>query len=280
MALRFGPAGICNTATERSSLGGVMRVAELGLDAMELEFVHGCRMSKEKALEVGKTAKEKNVSLSCHASYYLNLLSPEKPKLENTRRELRTTALILSAAGGGRLVFHPGFFLKKTPEQAFTEMKNEVSDLMNYCSDNAPGVVIAPEVTGKHSAWGSTQETLRLVSELDSSLEALNPCIDISHVQARRENAFATQEQVNSLFAEIERVLGKKALKTIHFHAQDVEFTEKGERNHLPIGKGTINWNAFVHALHEFKVEGTIISESPLMEEDVMKLKKMYEDEK
>ena len=59
-----------------------------------------------------------------------------------------------------------------------------------------------------------------------------------------------------------------------------MEFTEKGERNHLHIGKGTINWNAFVHALHEFKVEGTIISESPLMEEDVMKLKKMYEDEK
>lgn len=53
----FGTAGVPGSSKDRSSVAGIARVRELGLDAMELEFVRGVNMGKETAKQV-KKAKE------------------------------------------------------------------------------------------------------------------------------------------------------------------------------------------------------------------------------
>ena len=46
-----------------NTINAIKRVSELGLSAMELEFVHSVNIKKEKAPEVNKTAKENNVDI-------------------------------------------------------------------------------------------------------------------------------------------------------------------------------------------------------------------------
>ena len=42
--LRFGTGGVPLSAVNRDTLAGVKRIKELGLDHLEIEFVHGVRM--------------------------------------------------------------------------------------------------------------------------------------------------------------------------------------------------------------------------------------------
>ena len=65
--LLFGTAGTPMSSSERSSISGIKRVRELGLESMELEFVRGVRMSEATAQEVGETAKQEDVMLTAHA---------------------------------------------------------------------------------------------------------------------------------------------------------------------------------------------------------------------
>ena len=71
----FGTAGVPYSIQKKDSISGIERVKELGLKAMELEFVRGVHMSEKTAEAVGKTAEENDVRLSVHAPYFINLNS-------------------------------------------------------------------------------------------------------------------------------------------------------------------------------------------------------------
>ena len=64
--LLFGTAGIPISTPERNTLNGIEHVRKLGLDCMELEFVHSVNISEEKAPLVKEAAERSNVLLSCH----------------------------------------------------------------------------------------------------------------------------------------------------------------------------------------------------------------------
>ena len=50
----------------------------LNLDGMEIEFVHGVRMSDKTRETVKRLSKEKNLLLTAHGPYYINLNSNHK----------------------------------------------------------------------------------------------------------------------------------------------------------------------------------------------------------
>jgi deoxyribonuclease-4 len=56
-----------------------------------------------------------------------------------------------------------------------------------------------------------------------------------------------------------------------------VNFTEKGERNHLTMDHNAPPFKPLAQALKEFNCSGTIISESPNIETDALYMKKTYE---
>lgn len=61
---------------------------EMELDGMELEFVHGVRMSDENREFVAQMNREKNFIITAHAPFYINLNSLEPEKVEQVCREL------------------------------------------------------------------------------------------------------------------------------------------------------------------------------------------------
>lgn len=271
--LRFGPAGVPLSCKERSSLAGISCTADLGLDAMELEFVHGCRMTLETGKACGEAAKKRNVSLSAHASYYLNLLSPESATLEKSKKQLEVTAQVMDAAGGGRIAIHSGFYLKLSPKDAYPKMRDAFRDLLE--KTRGLNATFAPEVMGKHGQFGTVEEVFRLAQDL--GYDRIRPTIDWGHVHARSNGkTLNTQEEFEAVLVKVEKAVGKEGLKTLHCHVEGIEFSEKGERRHLPLEEGPPSYKLLLSALKAFKCEGTLICESPLMEKDALLLQKAW----
>jgi len=272
--MRFGTAGVPISCEDRSSLAGIACVAELGLDAFELEFVHGCRMKESVAAECGAVAKRGNISLSAHASYYLNLLSKEPPKHAKSVKEILTTAHVLNAAGGDRIVFHPGFFLGMPHDSAYTQMRKEFKSLADAIRKERLDVHLAPETTGKPTAFGSVEDLYSLAEEL--GYDAIRPTVDWAHVHARENGRIKGKPDYVALLEMIEKKVGKEGLRTLHCHMSSINFTPKGERNHLTMDHDVPSFRPLAEALHEFRCDGTIISESPTIEKDALYMKQVY----
>lgn len=98
-AILFGTAGVPHSAIDRSREGGIRRIRELNLGALELEFVQGVRMGEEKARKVGSIAKVDNTALRCHAPYYINLNSRYPEKITSSRDRIIHTAYISQILG-------------------------------------------------------------------------------------------------------------------------------------------------------------------------------------
>ena len=76
MKIYLGPAGIPISLKRKSTLGSIEYLHQLGLNAMEVEFVRGVKMSKEVAKKVGKMAKRFGIRLSL-----IHTSEPTRPRL-------------------------------------------------------------------------------------------------------------------------------------------------------------------------------------------------------
>ncbi|VVB67304.1 endonuclease 4 [Candidatus Norongarragalina meridionalis] len=268
--MRFGTAGIPIRCKAEGSLAGIKCVRELGLDAMEFEFVQGIRMSPVLAKECGDAANKLDVSLSAHAPYFINLIS-EKPQTRNlSKHNIMETCRILDAAGGGRAVFHAGFYGKMQHQQAFEEMLVMFADLRDKTKEAKLSAVLAPELSGKPTQWGSLAE----LCDAAKHISGINPCIDFAHMFARGDLKKDDEAHYGAALDSLEKALGKRALQTLHIHFSGIEFSEKGERRHLPVGKPA--FAPLGKALKERKCSGTVICESPLIEEDALRMQKAF----
>jgi len=267
----FGPGGIPIQCKGNSMADGVRCAKALGLGAIEWELVHGAKVKQESAEKVGLAIKETGLRLSAHAPYYISLISHEHPKRKKSYEYILDTARAVHYAGGGRVIFHPGFYGKWDEKKAFEEMKGEMEFLVKEIKALKLNVSLWPEVTGKFSAWGSLEELL----EMRKQVKGLNACIDFSHVHARSQGGLDSKKDFERVFDLIESY-DKKMLEELHVHFQGVRYSDKGELSHLEISEDSPPWKPFVELLVERKCSGTVICESPVLEADALRMQKYY----
>ena len=117
--LRFGTAGIPLSTPNRTTLNGIAHVKKMGLDNMELEFVHSVNITEAKAPDVRAMAKKHDVTLTCHGQYFINLNSPENHKIEASKERIYKAAKIADLCGAKSMTFHAAFYMKQEPEKVF-----------------------------------------------------------------------------------------------------------------------------------------------------------------
>jgi deoxyribonuclease IV len=270
--LNFGTAGIPISTQKPSTINGILRVKELNLDAMELEFVRGVNIKENIAKEINLISKNNNIILTTHAPYYINLNSIENQKINASIDRIIQTAKIANIAGAYSVVFHASYYGKTTKEQTYNQTKKSLTEIIQTLKDNNINIWIRPETMGKKSQFGTLEETISLSEQLDMVL----PCIDFSHMHAR-EGKYNTQKEIEEILTKIENHLGKTALNNMHIHLQGIEYGEKGEKKHLNLKESDMNYTSILKVLKNWKTKGVIISESPNIENDALLLKKTYE---
>ncbi|CAD5243483.1 deoxyribonuclease IV [Thermococcus camini] len=272
--LRFGTAGIPISTPKRSTIDGIIHVRNLGLDAMELEFVRGVNLKPELAKKIKYVAKKHDVLLTAHAPYYINLNAAEKAKIEASKRRIIQSAERLHEAGGWSVVFHAGYYLKQDPAKVYEKIKGEIKDIVKNLQDRGIEVWIRPELTGKPTQFGDLMELVKLSEEIERVL----PTIDFAHAHARNKGKCNSVEEWREMLSLMEDRLGRDALDNMHIHISGINYTAKGERNHLNLQESDMNWKDLLRVLKEFKVKGVVISESPNIEGDAILMKKKYEE--
>ncbi len=272
--LRFGPAGVPLSAEERSTIGGVKKVHQLGLDAMEIEFVRGVRMSIKKAHEVRDVSRSLDVVLTAHAPYYVNFNSQDKAKVEASIKRVYDTARITWEAGGYSIVFHAAYYGDSTKEKAYARVRDALQRVVNMLRDEGIVIWVRPETMGKGTQFGTLEEVVRLSEEIEGVL----PCIDFAHIHARSVGKYNTYDEFAAILEYVEEHLGRDALDNMHIHFSGIEYGEKGERRHLPLRDSDLNYEDMLRAWKDFRIKGVAISESPILEEDALLAKKIYEE--
>jgi len=270
--LRFGTAGIPLSTPRRSTIDGIVHVRNLGLDAMELEFVRGVNLKPELAKKIKYVAKKHDVLLTAHAPYYINLNASEKAKVEASKRRIIQSAERLYDAGGWSVVFHAGYYLKQDPVKVYNRIRDALKEIERELMDRGIKVWLRPELTGKPTQFGDLKEIVKLSEELETVL----PTIDFAHAHARNRGKCNSAEEWREMLAFMEDRLGREALDSMHIHMSGIEYTEKGEKRHLPLRESDMRWQDLLRVLKEFRVKGVVISESPNIEEDAILMKNFF----
>ncbi len=271
MELLFGSAGVPRSVKNRSTDRGIRRIAELGLDCMELEFVRGIKMGESAARNIGKLAKEKEIALSSHGPYFINLNAREAEKRTASQERLLDTIRIASLCGARTVVFHAAYYMGDSPDKAYSVVKKNLQDIMHKLKFEQNQVWVRPEVTGKISQFGTLEEVLSLSNEI----EGVAPCIDFAHWHART-GKFNSYAEFASILEQIERQLGRAALDNMHIHVSGIAYGAKGEIKHLNLKESDFDYVGLVKALKDFNVNGLVINESPNLEEDALLLQRTY----
>lgn len=274
MPLSFGTAGVPLSSMDRSSEGGVRRIRELKLGALELEFVQGVRMGEEKAKKVGSVAIEEGIALSCHAPYYINLNSREPEKITASRERIIHTSRISQILGVRSVIFHPAFNHEDTSEVVLGRVVRELSIIRETLDKEGYEVILRPETTGKGTQFGDLTETIRIAQEVPGVL----PCIDFSHLHARTNGRLNSYDEFCGILDETAEALGDRWVKNVHFHISGIEYGLKGEKRHLVLKESDLRFDELMKACHSFGVEGLAICESPNLEEDAQLLQQIYRD--
>jgi deoxyribonuclease IV len=247
MSIRFGPAGL---GPVKEAVENLEHFSKLGLKACEIAFTYGAYIKdKNDAQEIGKKARERDIKLSIHAHYWINLNSKEKAKIEASKKRILECCKVGEWLRAYRVVFHPGFYGDIDKKESYENIKNAILDIQKEIKKEGWEVKIAPETTGKVNVFGSLEEIEQLVKDTGCEFT-----IDFAHILAR--------EKVVD-YDKIKRLFGKH--KQWHCHFSGIEYGEKGERNHKRTSKE--DWKGLLKNLPKDK-DIVIINESPYGVED------------
>ena len=113
--MRFGPAGYPPEGKTTKDKMDIIK--NLGLDALEVEFVRGAKISEDKAKETGSLAKERDIRLSAHAPYFISFNSDKQETRDKSIQWVMDTVHAAHNMGAYLIVIHAASY-GKTPETA------------------------------------------------------------------------------------------------------------------------------------------------------------------
>jgi deoxyribonuclease-4 len=279
---RFGPAGVPPTfRMMKAALSDVPKLLrEEGLDAFEYQAVRwGAKpqIKREEAEKLGLEAKERDVWLSLHGSYFINFCGG-KDVIEASKQRLIACATAAEWMNAHIVVFHPGFYGKRLQKEVFRVCLEAVKETVELLKNlGIKKVKIGPETMGKPSQFGSLDEVLSLCEEVEQT----QPVIDWAHLHARDKGCFKTIDDFRKVVEEIEKRLGTEAVKNMHCHFTKVEFTDKGEKCHHVMDEADYgpDFTMLAKVIAEYKLNPVIISESPILDLDAVKMRDILQKE-
>lgn len=269
--LNFITAGI-PLRTKPSDYEHAFKVLEeMGLDGMELEFVHGVRMGVNGQETVAKASK--SFVITAHGPYYINLNAKEEEKIDASITRIVDTILMAQKVGAYSITYHAAYYMGQDKETVFKRVVEQTARIVDIAKKEDATVWIRPETTGKGTQWGDLDEVIALSKEFKQVL----PCIDFSHLHARSGGEkYNTYEEFAKIFERLGNEIGQYALDNFHGHLAGIAYSAKGEKNHLNLLESDMNYKGLMKAFKKFDVKGALVCESPNIEDDCKLLKEYY----
>ena len=269
----FGPAG-SPVNYKGAAYKAPKYIKEEGLDSYEYQSPYGVRIGEKSAKILKEESEKHDILISMHGPYYINLCSKEEEKIKKSLNHLIATARAGEWMGAYRLVFHPGFYSNRKPGKAMEISKNTINQLFEELeAEGIEEFTFAPETTGKRSQQGNVSEII----ELCASFDHFEPTVDFAHVHARGRGFLNKKEDYNCIFSQLEDNLD---IDILHCHFTTIEYGNGGEVKHHTIAERNEYGTDIKDLLANLIDNGwraNIICETPLRDEDALKMKELYE---
>ncbi len=254
-ALHFGPA----RCPSRESPGAAVQILlARGFSACEIDFEGRFWMDYDFAEQLGVLAREAGIVLSVHAPLAGFMGHAERgKKLNMAIGMLDHSAGIAAACGAEVVVFHPGFLLQRTREEALDSVCEQLGELRVRLAAKDRAVPFGVEVMGRVRELGSLEDVIAISAQLGW----VRPVVDFAHMHATSDGAFTSVEPFVAALEAVDAVLEPDA--PFHVHFSDIQYANRNETKHLPYGDGTLRAEPLRDALARFDRPATVISESP-----------------
>jgi deoxyribonuclease-4 len=272
----FGTVSSPNSTPPKpgGSQGAIQQIAVLGLSALELGWVNSVRVTEATCQVIRRTAVEKGVALSVHAPYFINL-NADAEEWPKSRKRLMDAAYFGHLAGATDIIFHPGSYFGKPPEEVIPGAIQRLQDCAKELKTMHNPVILRPETMGKTAMLGSLEDTINM----SQSIPGVEPCLDFAHLHARAgDGSINSYNEWMRIIDVYGAALGEAALQHLHIHLSCIEYSAKGERKHLKLLESDLDVKSLFRALHSRQCGGRILCESPILEEDALYMRKLWEE--
>jgi deoxyribonuclease-4 len=253
--IRFGPARV---PSQESPEAAIAALQERGYTACEIDFEGRFWMDYDFAARFGELARDAGIVLSVHAPIAGFMGHAERgKKLNMAVGMLDHSAGIAKAAGAEVVVFHPGFLLGRTREDALDSVCEQLGELRARLEKKDRAVPFGVEVMGRVRELGSADDVI----DISRRCGWVRPVLDFAHMHATSDGAFTSVEPFAEVLEKADAVLEPDA--PFHIHFSDIQFANRNETKHLGYGEGTLRAEPLRDALAQFERQATVISESP-----------------
>ena len=254
--IRVGPARFPSRESPEEALAILL---ERGYTACEIDFESGFWMDYPFAERLGKLAREHDIALSVHAPLFgfMGHLEASGRKFTSAVGALDRSAGIAAACGAELVVFHPGFLLGRSREDALDAVVEQLGTLRERLEGKDRAVVFGVEVMGRVRDLGSLDDVIAI----SQRTTWMRPVLDFAHMHATSDGAFLAVEPFREALRAVDEVLDPES--PFHIHFSDIAFANRNETKHLPYGEGTLRADPLREALDAFERPARVISESP-----------------
>jgi len=236
--------------------------AEIGAEVVQI-FTQSPRMWKPsqygpEVLDGYRVAQADHPSVTatfCHATYLINLASPDPDLLEKSRTCLDANLATAEGMGADGLVLHIGSHRGSGFDTALPGIVDGLARALDSVgSQDEPCPILLENAAGAGDTVGRSFEELATVIEAAGGDERLGVCLDTQHLWASGV-AFGTVEAADDLVGLVEATVGLPRLRCLHLNDSKVEFGANKDR-HENIGDGTIGEAALAALLGHPSLQG------------------------
>lgn len=258
--LRFGTVGAPSTTPTSGTVAAIEHSKLLGLQHFEIAWVQSVSVTDKTCEEIKAASEKHGITLSVHASYFINLNSQTPEKMLASDERLLKAARKGFLAGARDIVFHAASYHGKNPADVYPIVRDQLGKLAAVLQAEGVTCTLRPETMGRTALFGTLEECVQLAKDIPGVL----PAIDWAHLHARRtDGTFNTYEEFAEALQYVKDQLGEAALKKCHFHVSGIAYFDKGEKMHLPLNEADLNYRDLLRAFVDFGVEGTVGVEAP-----------------
>jgi deoxyribonuclease IV len=258
--IRFGPARV---PSRESPDAAIEILQDRGSTACEIDFEGKFWMDYPWAERFGELARDAGIVLSVHAPIAGFMGHAERgKKLNMAIGMLDHSAGVAKACGAELVVFHPGFLLGRTREDAIESVVEQLGELRERLEKKDRAVPFGIEVMGRVRELGTAED----VFAISARCGWVRPVLDFAHMHATSDGAFTSAEMFAGVLQVADGIIEHDA--PFHIHFSDIQFANRNETKHISYGVGTLRAEPLGEALARFDRPATVISESPDLASD------------
>lgn len=190
-------------------------------------------------------------SVAVHASYLINLASPDEVLWERSKEALYVEWQRAAQMGMETVTFHPGSAVDGDTQAGLERIVRGLSWIVEQTQESTLQTTLCLEtMAGQGSQLGFSFEHLAYILQtVGASPQQLGICLDTCHIFAAGY-PMRTQQEYTETMTELDRIVGLKHIQCFHLNDSVHPLGSRKDR-HAHIGEGEIGIEGFAALLND-----------------------------